>query len=159
MRTARSAQSSAPAGMLYLLERELEITRAGKTQKEKRPLYPGYVFWGTENLQDDDPWRWRQIPGFLRLLETDGKPATLKTKDLDLLRHFLSFGDTLGISRVSFDATDRIVVAQGPLMGLEGRIIKVDKRKRRAKVRLEIYDSPIDIDFGFEILNPLEKEA
>ena len=55
---------------------------------------------------------------------------------------------------MTFDANQRIVVEKGPMKGLEGQIIKVDKRKKRARVRLDLYDSTFEIDFGFELLAP-----
>ncbi|MCX7031488.1 MAG: KOW motif-containing protein, partial [Spirochaetes bacterium] len=55
-------------------------------------------------------------------------------------------------SVVTFDENRRIRVVSGPLQGLEGSIVKVDRRKGRAKVRLDIYADAFEIDFGFEIL-------
>ncbi|MFW5689149.1 MAG: KOW motif-containing protein, partial [Spirochaetota bacterium] len=47
-----------------------------------------------------------------------------------------------------------IEVKEGPLAGLEGRIVKVDRRKQRAKVRLDLYQESFLVDFGFELLAP-----
>jgi transcriptional antiterminator NusG len=44
------------------------------------------------------------------------------------------------------------VVISGPLSGLEGRIIKADKRKGRAKVKLDLYGDSFCIDLAFEVL-------
>jgi len=44
-------------------------------------------------------------------------------------------------------------------MGLEGRIIKVDRRKRRAKIQLEMNDSPISFDLGFDVLEAVKGTA
>jgi transcriptional antiterminator NusG len=57
-----------------------------------------------------------------------------------------------GISKVYFDEDARIVVVDGPLAGLEGKIVKVDKRKGRAKIKLDLYDDSFTIDLGFELL-------
>jgi len=46
------------------------------------------------------------------------------------------------------------MIVDGPLMGLEGRIIKVDKRKKRAKVKLNLYDDSFAIDLAFEVMVP-----
>jgi transcriptional antiterminator NusG len=56
---------------------------------------------------------------------------------------------------VSFDAERRIRVISGPLKTLEGRIIKVDRRKGRARVRLELYEDAFLIDFGFDAIESL----
>jgi transcriptional antiterminator NusG len=57
-----------------------------------------------------------------------------------------------GKSRVYFNENSRIVVIEGPLMGLEGKIIKVDKRKGRAKIKLDLYDEAFAIDLAFEVI-------
>jgi transcriptional antiterminator NusG len=53
---------------------------------------------------------------------------------------------------VSFDINGRISVKEGPLKGYEGKIVHVDKRKRRARVQLDLYKESYHIDFGFELL-------
>ena len=42
------------------------------------------------------------------------------------------------------------------MKGLEGRIIKVDRRKKRAKIKLSLYEESFRVDFGFEILEKVE---
>jgi transcriptional antiterminator NusG len=37
-------------------------------------------------------------------------------------------------------------------MGLEGSIIKVDKRKGRAKIKLDLYNDSFSIDLAFEVI-------
>ena len=43
----------------------------------------------------------------------------------------------------------------GPLKGLEGYIQKVDRRKGRARVKLDLYQESFHIDFGFEFMERL----
>jgi len=139
-------------GEVYFPVRHLNIRRAGKTVVEKKPVFPGYLFWITEQLSAQQSWSIRHIPGFFRFLGTGRTPQPLSGVDLDILGHFMNFGEVLGTSMVSFDENKRIKVASGPMMGLEGKIIGVDKRKRRARVRLDLYKSSFEIDFGFELL-------
>jgi len=139
-------------GELYLPIRELEVKRRGKKVRERRPVYPGYLFWITEEWQPEHQWAFRQVSGYLRVLGHKGIPAPLSEQDRDVLRTFMQAGSILGRSLVQFDQNQRIIVLKGPLKGLEGRIIKVDKRKNRARVRLDLYNSSFEIDFGFERL-------
>ena len=55
-----------------------------------------------------------------------------------------------------FDEHNRIRVISGPLKGLEGQIVKVDRRKGRARVKLELYEDSFMIDFGFDSLEKAE---
>jgi transcriptional antiterminator NusG len=94
----------------------------------------------------------KALPGFIRFLPSNTNIAPLETRDQQLLLHFLAFGEIVEKSRVYFDENRRIRVLAGPLKGLEGMIVRVDKRKGRAKVRLEMYNNSFEVDFGFEAL-------
>ena len=63
------------------------------------------------------------------------------------------------VSKVYFDENSRIVVLLGPLKGLEGKIVKVDKRKRRAKVKLDIYEDSFFIDLAFDVIEKAQSEC
>ena len=72
--------------------------------------------------------------------------------------HFIKkIGPVAGKSKVYFDENSRIVVTEGPLMGLEGKIVKVDKRKGRAKIKLDLYDDSFAIDLAFEVIGTLNR--
>jgi transcriptional antiterminator NusG len=55
---------------------------------------------------------------------------------------------------VRFNENDRIEVIDGPLAGMEGRIVRVDRRKGRARVKLDLYDDSFAIDLGIELVTP-----
>jgi transcriptional antiterminator NusG len=43
------------------------------------------------------------------------------------------------------------------MKGLEGQVVKVDRRKKRAKIKLELYDDSFLVDFGFEFLQKMKE--
>jgi len=136
-------------------KRAMQIRRAGKMKREERPLFPGYVFIVTQAPELDTPQRWplRTTRYFVRALPDTAAPRPVKERDRRILAHFMSFGKVADVSKVSFDANERIVVLEGPLKGLEGQIVKVDKRKLRAKIRLDMCENSFLVDMGFEILD------
>jgi transcription termination/antitermination protein NusG len=140
-----------PDRQVYVPKRVLDIRRRGKVKRESSPVFPGYAFIESEDiLKDLDAyWAARRTPGFVRFLGDNVSPTPLTDKDLNLLRHFISFGEYADTSKVTFDENDRIVVLEGPLKGLEGRIVKVNRRKGRAKVALDMCNAGFLIDFGF----------
>jgi transcription termination/antitermination protein NusG len=143
---------------VILPKKLIPIRHRGVTRKEMRPLFPGYIFIRSENILDelDVYWAVRRTQGFIRFLRQSPAPTPLSERDLDLIRHFISFGECADISKVTFDEHDRIVVLEGPLKGLEGRIEKVDRRKGRARVRLDLYEANFPIDLGFEIVERID---
>jgi transcriptional antiterminator NusG len=140
---------------VYFPQRELDIRRAGKIRRSKSAVFPGYLF---IELEDDDDityyhWAFRRTDGFFRFLRSNQDIAPLSDKDLELVLHFIKkVGPLAGKSLVKFDENQRIVVIEGAMKGLEGRIIKVDKRKRRAKLRLDLANDSFTIDLAFEVL-------
>jgi transcriptional antiterminator NusG len=143
---------------LIVPKKLMPIRRKGITRKELKPLFPGYLFINSENIlgEPDVYWSIRRTEGFIRFLRESSSPSPLSERDLGLIRYFISFGEYADTSKVTFDENDRIVILEGPLKGLEGHIIKVDRRKGRAKVLLDIYESPIPIDLGFEVVERLK---
>jgi len=122
-------------------------------------VFPGYIF---VEAEDEDILNhnrlFRRTEGFYRFLRSNRDIKPLAGKDLELVLHFVKkAGPVAGISKVRFDENSRIVVMEGPLSGLEGRIIKVDKRKKRAKVRLNLYDDAFAIDLAFEVMEAQEE--
>lgn len=134
--------------------RKLTIRRRGRKQESLAPVFPGYVFLETDRIDEEIFSTVKRLPGFYRFLERNDRIRPLAGNDLELVAHFVRFGDVIGKSVVTFDENSRIEVKDGPLAGLEGRIVKVDKRKQRAKVRLDLYEDSFLVDFGFELLDP-----
>ncbi|WP_319563227.1 antiterminator LoaP [Marispirochaeta sp.] len=139
-------------GRLIFPQRTLTIRRRGKTRTETAAIYPGYIFIEAEKLEPELYWALRPIQGIYKFLKSNTNIEPLHGEDRRTLLHFLEHGETVAASRVVFDENNRILVKEGPLKGLEGRIVKVDKRKRRAKVRLSVYENSFMVDFGFELI-------
>ena len=141
---------TAERGELFWPRRSLRIRRRGVWQEAITPIFPGYLFLRSESLDSGLFRELRSLPGFTRFLPANTRIEPLGERDQEILVHFLSFGEVLKRSQVTFDATRRIKVIAGPLKALEGKIVKVDRRKGRARVRLELYENSFLIDFGFD---------
>ena len=136
--------------------RKLTIRKKGVLKESLSPIFPGYLFFQAEELNSDIHWILRRTSGFVRYLKSNQDIEPIEGSDKELLLHFLHFGEIVEKSQVQFDENKRIKVINGPMKGLEGRIVKVDKRKRRAKISLSLYEESFTIDFGFEILEKIE---
>jgi transcriptional antiterminator NusG len=98
----------------------------------------------------------KRLPYFLRFLPENEDIRPLSDEDKRVIAHLVSYGEVVQPSRVRFDENSRILVLEGPLKGLEGRITKVDRRKGRAKVRLDLYNNSFEVDFAFESMERLK---
>lgn len=142
---------------LFAPKRILKEFKQGKTVTRARSVFPGYVFLETEELDFDTRWKIRRTRGFYRFLNETAHPTPLNDRDRALLLKFISFGKAADISKVAFDENDRIMVLDGPLKGLEGQIVKVDRRRGRAKVKLDMCEQGFLVDFGFEAVSKAAK--
>lgn len=144
----------------FIFPKKLMPTRRkGKVVKEMLPLFPGYIFIETsEEKIDNELYNiMRFTPNFYRFLPNNKEKHSMEGKDLSLIKHFLSFGEIMETSKVFFDENERIVVAEGPLKGLEGLIVKVDRRKKRARIRVEISQNSLTLDLAFDVISKEEK--
>jgi transcriptional antiterminator NusG len=134
------------------------IKRKGKYLNSLAAVFPGYIFIEAENRDGVilNQQLFKNTEGFLRFLKSNQEITPLTGGGLDIALHFIKkVGAVAGRSKVYFDENSRIVVLEGPLKGLEGRIIKVDKRKRRAKITLDLYNDSFSIDLSFEVIEPI----
>lgn len=151
----RLRSNPAVSGAEILLPKRTVILRKGGIKRRgTAPVFPGYVFLGLDEAVNPElRWLVRRTPDFYRFLPSNQDPVPLGGRDLDLLTHFISFGERADTSKVTFDENDRIVVLEGPLKGLEGLIVKVDRRKGRAKVRLDMCRNSFLIDLAFSVVD------
>jgi transcriptional antiterminator NusG len=103
----------------------------GNYHKVERTLFPGYVFLKTF-LNAKTYYALTNIPGVIRLI---GEP---QQEEMDRVLRLTTESDLIGISKV-FSEGNNVKVISGPLLGMEGQIIKLDKRKGRAKVNMSLF--------------------
>jgi len=139
---------------LFFLRRSLRVKKGGTWREQTAPIFSGYVFLQADELDAETNRILRTMAGFIRFLPANDRAQPLDSRDEAMLRHFLSFGEVVHKSIVEFDENRRIRVISGPLKGLDGQIVKVDRRKQRARVRLALYQEAFEIDFGFQALEP-----
>jgi len=145
---------------IHFPQRQLDIRKGGRMKPSNMAVFPGYIF--IEASSDEEikacQWDFRRTEGFFRFLKSNRDITPLTSRDLELVLHFINkAGPVAGRSKVYFNENSRIVVLEGPLCGLEGRIVKVDRRKNRAKIKLDLYDDSFTIDLGFEVILPQEQ--
>ena len=139
---------------LHFPQRSLDLRKGGKITPTKLAVFPGYIFLelpGGDDIREYAP-AFRATDGFFRFLRSNQDITPLLRRDLEVVLHFIKLGPVAGKSKVTFDENSRIVVLEGPLSGLEGSIVKVDRRKGRAKVKLDLYDDSFCIDLAFEVI-------
>ncbi len=103
----------------------LPLYRSVRRWKDRRKevdlvLFPGYVF---VQMNLEDRLKVLQLPGVVRLVSFDGRPAAMPTGEIENLRE--RFTCTSKIEPHPYlRAGRRVRVSRGPLRGLEGIIVR-----------------------------------
>ena len=148
-----SIADASSANQIVFPRREMMQRRLGRFYRKYQPLFPGYLFLLTPS-QDKDLFRMlSRQPGVMQFLPGKGKIYPLSDEDIELIQPFLRNNGHVPLIAVEFNEKDLIVIKNGAFQGLEGRIIKVDRRRRRMKVSLSLYGDDRYIDFGYTDLN------
>ena len=129
--------------------RRLRIRRRGHWRETLSPIFPGYLFLEVEAIDPELYWTLKKSPGFYRFLKSNHDIQPLPEPDARILASLIGFGEVVNRSLATFDEGGRIKIIEGPLTGMEGLIVRVDKRKGRVKVKLDLYDESFLVDFGF----------
>ena len=147
-----------PDAVVYNIKKKMKSRRKGKPVTLVNPVFPGYLFLNCppEGIPPELVAALKRTKNFTRVLPSTDHIQALDERDSKIIRQLVSFGKEIGPSLVTFDENNKIRIIEGPLLGLEGRIVRVDRRKRRAKVTLELGDSPISFDLAFEVIQKVE---
>ena len=113
-------------------------------------MFPGYIFLVTDRVEDVF-FALKKVPRLTKLLRPDQKMTPLAKEEAEVLDR-LSGGE--GLVKMSFGVKegDRIRVTKGCLTGMESRIIKVDRHKRKAMIEIEMFGEKRTAEVGLEVL-------
>ncbi|MBU3159847.1 antiterminator LoaP [Clostridium frigoris] len=134
--------------------RELRERKNGKWHNVKRKLFPGYVLIkGIMNIETY--YKLKKVPGIIKLLSSENEVLTVDESELRVLKILIDNDDNnIGISML-YKENDDVKIVEGPLMGIEGQIVKVDGRKGRAKVSLNFMNEERIVELGIEVVDKI----
>ena len=136
-----------------LVPRQKIIERhRGILREVVRILFPSYVFVKMK-LDEKNYYAARGIPGVFNFLGTT-RPAAVPDNQMANVLRWCGDKELIGLSRVEIGKEIKVIA--GPLLGMEGQIIRIDKRKGRAKVRVDLFREAKVIDLGVEFIQASE---
>ncbi len=131
---------------------ERSVKRQGEWKREKRPMFPGYVFL---ELNEDKKKKifeqLRRVVGLTKLLGTGYEPVPLTPYEVNLLEALGGGTELVGYSE-GIIVGDRVQVQTGPLKGLEGMICKIDRHKRRAWIETDFLGGKRRMELGLGVI-------
>ncbi len=136
-------------------KRIIKERKGGKWYQRIRNLFPGYIFI-RGNMNSEVYRKLWQVPGLYKLLCTDREPVCIPDNEIEVFRHLFGDDDTIAESDILMEG-EQITVISGPLTALQGKILKVDKRKDRARVLINFLGEERVINLAVNIIEKTEK--
>lgn len=122
----------------------------GEWHKEKKVLFPGYVFMVSEDVEQLFQ-KLKQVAGLTKLLGTGDEIVPLAEEEIRLLKDFGNEEQVVKLSK-GIIAGAQVIIKEGPLKGYEGCIRKIDRHKRLAYLELEMMGRKVEAQVGVEIV-------
>lgn len=120
--------------------------RKGVNKEVEKVLFRGYVFINSA-VDFKAYYEIKNTPGVIKFLKSGTDILQLEEDEAEILDKLLSKDEIIGISNI-FIENSEIRVIDGPLKNFEGKIVKVDRRKGRAKVLFTFCGSEKLVDLG-----------
>ena len=136
-------------GRAFFPQRIKPVHRHGVWVDEKRALFPGYVFVEGESLMP----QLTRINHVIRLLHYEDKTVQLRDSDLAFAKMlFLGDGSVRKLKTVQEGSYIR--VTDDLLKNFNGRVLRVDKRKRIAEVEITLVGTVNRVWLGLDMMEP-----
>lgn len=129
--------------------------------KEYIPLFPGYIFVSTDCIYEDFYIFYKRyienIDGCVKILKYKDNVDALWPQERQFIEQFTDERDIIDISN-GFASGNRIVIINGPLLGKESIIRKINRHKRTATIELALFGETQLIELSCEIISKINEE-
>lgn len=139
----------------FVLTKEVLHRVGGSNQATfKKPLFPGYVIVSTENSPDEvlDDFAKIIFGNIHRILNrgNDKKDIMLHESEQSRWESLVDSDFCINISTGVLDGK-KVIVTHGPLVGKEDQIVKLNKYKQKAILKVEFAGEMVDMSFVLRI--------
>ena len=114
-------------------------------------MFPGYMFIDTDNPSDIYE-QLKNVPELTKILGREGKDfISIEPGKEAMFRAMVNEAYEIPVSTGIIEG-DRVIVKDGPLVGMEAYIKKIDRHKRIAVLNAEMFEQEINVSVGLEII-------
>ena len=133
-------------------KRKMRERKGGEWKDKLRALFPGYILLNGR-VDCEVCSLIRDVPGVIRLLKNSDGPQRIHKSEIEVISRLITNNEIIESSIVCIEG-ENVVVVDGPLMGLEGYIQSIDKRKGRVKVVLNLLGEPRAVELSVALVQP-----
>lgn len=127
----------------------------GQWHKEEKPMFPGYLFFVTDEIEQLFR-EVKQLPQLTKILGNGEELIPLTEREIDLLKRIEDERHLVKMSE-GYIIGDQVVITSGPMQEMCGTIKKIDRHKRIATIQMEMFGRIMDVAMGLEIVTKMEK--
>lgn len=132
-------------------KRRIKERKNGIWHEKIKPLFPGYILI-KGHISTDDYYILKTVPGILRILKDNNELYRIHPDEIEIISRLMIDGEIIGVS-TAFQQGDSIVITDGPLLGMEGNIQFIDKRKGRVRVYLSFLGDKRTVDLSIKFID------
>lgn len=137
---------------LFYPQFQTEIKVHGEWVNTTKPLFPGYLICDTADPRTVQQYLLR-MDDFARVLSQDGQFVPLAKEEVQLIGGFTHRGDRVVPMSEALKDGDQVVVTAGPLLGHEGLIKTINRRKSTAYLELNLCGRRVTTRVGLAVLS------
>ena len=131
-------------------KRRLIESKQGKKYSVVKTMFPGYVFINTD-MCVEVYYKLAKVPNMIRVLNNGSYWSNINDDEITSIVNLVGDNGIVDYSKI-FIENSKVFVKDGPLLGMEGIIKKVDKHRSRAKIELILMGELRLIDVGIEMI-------
>lgn len=113
------------------------------------PLLPGYVFVYADE-EDERYARYAEIEHVIHVLKYQDGTETLIGHDLEFADWLWRIGGKVGVMK-ALEKGDRVEIIDGVFKALHGTIVRMNRRRKKMCVSIEMQGNPIQIWLSYEL--------
>lgn len=123
----------------------------GVDLEEQKTMFPGYVFFDTNEIEDLFI-RLKKISKLTKILKTGDEFTPISEKEEEMIRRLGGSKHLIELS-IGFKEGDKVVITDGPLLGLESRIRSINRTRRTAVLEVPLMGETRDVTVALKVLN------
>lgn len=133
---------------IYQTERKFH----GVFKLVNRNLFPGYVIAISKNVDELNSFL-RKVPAFTKILGNGEAFVPLDRNEAAFINSFTSERRrVIPLSRAVAEG-DRVRVVEGPMIGREGWIKEINRRKGIARIEAEMFGQIVNVEIGLAVMS------
>jgi len=129
---------------------EVQKKYQGDWHMEKKMLFPGYVFFESEQIEELYLGL-KVVPELTKMLAMGHELVSLYPHEVAFFEKFCGKNRVVEVSE-GYLSGDKVIVTDGPMVGFEGYIKRIDRHKRIAYLEVEFFGRKTETRVGLEVV-------